>query len=100
MAWLAVVMVRYLLKIQPSLPGLKAEGTPRLAVEFQASARAAEGEVDPLCAQLWMMPLVERQHAVIAQAVHAAPDHDVPVKQWHSPAFVTAFQTTEQKDRR
>ena len=50
--------------------------------ELAASPCLAEGQVDALRPEQRMgLPIFQRQHAVIPQAIRAAPDHDVTVVQ-------------------
>ncbi|MCY1245686.1 hypothetical protein D9M72_588540 [compost metagenome] len=47
-----------------------------------------------------MKAVLDRQYAVITQAIHATPDHDVTMQQGDALAFVTACKAAEQEHRR
>src|SRR3546814_5573491 len=64
------------------------------------STGLAEREVDPLRAQQRMLAVLERQYAVMAQPVHAAPDDDVAVREWHARGLVRTRRPAEQERRR
>src|SRR5437667_12376469 len=64
------------------------------------SSRLAKSQVDALLAEQIMMCRLERLHAVIAQAIGAAPDHDVAVLERYAAGPVGPFQPAEQKNRR
>src|SRR3546814_10710411 len=56
----------------------------------------AEREIDPLRAQQRMLAVLERQYAVMAQPVHAAPDDDVAVREWHARGLVRTRRRSEE----
>src|SRR5690606_22664943 len=61
---------------------------------------AAEGEVDALRAQQRMPAFLKRQHAVVAQAVLAAPQQHVAMQQRDALGSVGAAHAAEPEDRR
>ncbi len=61
------------------------------------SRRLAEGQVDALRPQQGVMSILQRRHAVIAQARGAAPDYDVAVGEGDAQAFVFPPQAAEQE---
>src|SRR3546814_7590234 len=63
------------------------------------STGLAEREIDPLRAQQRMLAVLERQYAVMAQPVHAAPDDDVAVREWHARGLVRTRRPAEQERR-
>src|SRR5690606_41137315 len=77
--------------------------TPYLATESGAigrSARLAESEIDTSLAQQRVRGGFQGQHAVVAQAVLAAPGHHVAVVQRHPGGLVGALVAAEQENRR
>src|SRR3546814_11800184 len=64
------------------------------------STGLAEREIDPLRAQQRMLAVLERQYAVMAQPVHAAPDDDIAVREWHARGLVRPRRPAEQDRRR
>src|SRR3546814_13019519 len=64
------------------------------------STGLAEREIDPLRAQQRMLAVLERQYTVMAQPVHAAPDDDVAVREWHARGLVRTRRPAEQERRR
>ncbi|MNL69650.1 hypothetical protein D3C87_1945390 [compost metagenome] len=47
-----------------------------------------------------MMAVLDRQHAVITQAIYATPDHDVTMEQGNALIFVATCKAAEQEHRR
>src|SRR3546814_10258766 len=64
------------------------------------STGLAEREIDPLRAKQRMLAVLERQYAVMAQPVHAAPDDDVAVREWHARGLVRPRRPAAQEERK
>src|SRR5438445_611809 len=79
---------------------LLSEGFVKPSAAENPSSRLAKSQVDALLAEQIMMCRLERLHAVIAQAIGAAPDHDVAVLERYAAGPVGPFQPAEQKNRR
>src|SRR5438046_3544549 len=79
---------------------LLSEGFVKPSAAENPSSRLAKSQVDALLAEQIMMCRLERLHAVIAQAIGAAPDHDVAVLERYAAGLVGPFQPAEQKNRR
>src|SRR5438552_2489170 len=76
---------------------LLSDGFVKPSAAENPSSRLAKSQVDALLAEQIMMCRLERLHAVIAQAIGAAPDHDVAVLERYAAGPVGPFQPAEKK---